>query len=252
VTSGRQWQEETLALEAVILRDDFQLRSGGIDSQHVRKLLGMLKAGKTLPPVKVARIGKALYLVDGFHRYFAHEDYGVSGIAATVARMSLEEAREEAMIANTTHGKALGRADKRKVWDAFVEAGRHLESPEVPKSSRVISADLNGMYSHETVRARLRELGLELNEGPAFKPRSEGEDPGEDDDDSLEGAAVDPLAAERTEEAGRHLEAFGAMLHSLEEDDRRGLLAAARTLLEAWENEEGPARPVEPAVAHPF
>ncbi len=251
MTSVRQWQEETLALEAVILREDFQLRAGGIDRQHVRTLLGMLQAGKPLPPVKVARIGKALYLVDGFHRYFAHEDYGVSGIEASVARMSLEEARGEAMIANTTHGKALGRADKRKVWEAFVEAGRHLESPEVPKSSRVISAALNGMYSHETVRARLRELGLELNEGPTFKPWSDGEGPEEDGDD-LEGPTIDLLTAWRTDEAGRHLEAFAALLHSLEEEDRRGLLAAARTLLAAWENGEGPARPLEPAVAHPF
>jgi len=251
VTKGLQWKEETLALEAITLREDFQLRAGGIDRQHVRKLLGMLQAGKPLPPVKVARIGKALYLVDGFHRYFAHEDYGVSGIEASVARMSLEGARGEAMVANTTHGKALGRADKRKVWDAFVEAGGHLESPEVPKSSRVISAALNGMYSHETVRARLRELGLELNEGPTFKPWSDGEVPEEEDED-LEGPAVDPLAAEQTEEARGHLEAFGAMLHSLEEVDRRGLLASARTLLAAWENGERPNRLVEPAVVHPF
>lgn len=251
MTKSLQWKEETLALDAITLREDFQLRAGGIDRQHVRKLLGMLQAGKPLPPVKVARIGKALYLVDGFHRYFAHEDYGVSGIEASVARMSLEEARGEAMIANTTHGKALGRADKRKVWDAFAEAGRHLESPEVPKSSRVISAALNGMYSHETVRARLRELGLELNEGPTFKPRSDGEGPEEEDDD-LEGLAVDPLAAERAEEAQRHLEAFDASLYSLEGEDRTRLLAAARTLLEGWETGEGPARPVEPAVAHPF
>jgi hypothetical protein len=251
VTTGRQWKEETLALEAITLRQDFQLRAGGIDRQHVRKLLAMLQAGKPLPPVKVARIGKALYLVDGFHRYFAHEDYGVSGIEASVARMSLEEARGEAMVANTTHGKALGRADKRKVWDAFVGAGGHLESPEVPKSSRVISAALNGMYSHETVRARLRELGLELNEGPTFKPWGDGEVPEEEDED-LEGPAVDPLAAERTEEASRHLEAFGAMLHSLEEDDRRELLASARTLLAAWENGEGPNRLVKLAAFHPF
>jgi hypothetical protein len=251
VTTRYQWKEETLLLEAITLREDFQLRADGLDRQHVRKLLGELQAGKVLPPVKVARIGQLLYLVDGFHRYAAHEDYGVSGIEASVARMSLEEAQWEALIANTTHGKPLSQKDKRKKWDAFVEAGHHLESPEVPKPSRVIKAALNGMYSHETIRTRLGKLGLELNEGPTFKPWSDGEGPEEDDDD-LEGSAIDPLAAERTERARGHLEAFGVMLHSLEEEDRRGLLASARTLLDAWENGEGPERLVKPAVAHPF
>ena len=240
---GRQWREEALVLGDIELHPDFQFRVEGVDRQHVRTLLRMLQAGKSLPPVKVARIGKALYLVDGFHRYFAHEGYGAERIMATVARMSLEEARAEAMLANTTHGKAYGRKDKRNVWDAFVQAGSHLEAPGVPKSSRVISAALNGMYTHETVRTRLRELKLELNEGPAFKPWRGGGGTEEDDED-LEGPAVDPLAAERAEGARRHLEAFGSVFHSLEDDDQEELLVSARTLLEALERGERPERPV--------
>ena len=84
---GRQWREDTLALGDIELHPDFQFRVEGVDRQHVRTLLRMLEAGKSLPPVKAARIGKALYLVDGFHRYFAHEDYGAERITVAVARI---------------------------------------------------------------------------------------------------------------------------------------------------------------------
>jgi hypothetical protein len=98
------------------------------------------------------------------------------------------------------------------------------------------------MYTHETVRTRLRELKLELNEGPAFKPWRGGGGTEEDDED-LEGPAVDALAAERAEGARRHLEAFGSVFHSLENDDREELLVSAKTLLEVLERGERPERP---------
>ncbi|MCP8890855.1 hypothetical protein [Sphingomonas faeni] len=237
--AGKQWQERVLALEDVKLRPDFQLRAKGINRAHAAKLQLALEDGKVLPSVKVAAIGKALYLVDGFHRYAAHEALGSTGIKAQVARMTLKEAREEARLANATHGLSLSQADKLKVWEDFTGAGGHLDTLGSLKSSRVIAAEVDHVYSREAIRKKLKAMGLELAEGPEFKPWQRGDDADESDE---------ALVSERVEEAELHLAAFERLFHSLPSDDQGALLGTARKLVEALESGEALKKLAEPAV----
>jgi len=220
---GKQWRDRTLMIEEVREHPDFQLRANGVSLPHVNKLTRQLEAGKALPPIKVAAIGAALYVVDGFHRLHAYRKAKEHSLPAQVARMSIPEAREEARLANTTHGKGLGRADKRRVWDEHIASGGHLDEDGNLKSSRVIEADLNGLYSRETIRTRLRELGLTLNEGPDFEEWKR-EEPDEE-----------ALAQERLEDAENTLAAFIATVPTLDRGDQERLIATARGLLDDLE-----------------
>ena len=229
----KRWQGPARELAMCTVRVDhaFQLRAKGIDPVWAGRLRKALEAGEELPPVKVAEIGKALYLVDGFHRHHAHAALGRSTIPAKVARLSVAGAKEEARLANTTHGKGLSRADKARVWNDYLANGRHLGKHGQLKPCRVIERELGwGVYTHETIRQKLKARGHELD-NPAEYPS--GYKPQRRDD---EGA----LEAERVEEAEGCLRAFGELFPTLPIGDRRALLGAARALLGTLEGAEGP------------
>lgn len=236
---GKQWALRDLRLEEVRERPDFQLRANGINSAHAKRLLRALQDVKELGPVKVAQIGKALYLVDGFHRLDAHKLARRQTISAEVARMSLEEARAEAQQANTTHGLNLNRKDKLRVWADYIASGRHLDDAGALKSSRVIATELDQVYSRETIRQKLKAMGMELNEGEDFKAW------GGDEVDE------DTLAEERADEAENLLAHLAAVLPTLNPGDLQRLTGATRALLDAAERGED-AKGLLEAIRNPL
>ncbi|MGY2736132.1 hypothetical protein [Sphingomonas sp. UYP23] len=237
--AGKQWQAHDLVLSEVHRHPSFQMRAKGVDRAHANRLLKVLQSGGVLPAIKVARVGKALYVVDGFHRMDAHDAAGRETIKGQVAKMSLAEAQEEARLANTTHGKGQTPADKAKAFDAMIAAGDHLDSRGVLKSSRTIAAEMNHSYSHETVRKKLRALGHELAEATefpkGFKPWRGGvaEEPEE------------MLAEELAADARGHLKALHHLFFDLSDEDQRALLVTARELVGALERGERPERELE-------
>lgn len=237
---GKQWAAGELPLEQIREDTRFQLRAHGIKQREVKRLRRRLDAGETLPRVKVAAIGKAFYLVDGFHRLEAHRLAGRKTIGTDVARMSMEEARSFALLANTTHGLSLSQKDKAAIWEAYVAAGDHLQAPGVKKSARRIEDELNGTYSRETIRKRLRTIDGEMapddTPGGGLKPRYGPED------EAL-------LAWERADLAASDLRSFVTAWPSLEPEDQRRLLRAARDMVETLERGEAWGDRLEPAGA---
>lgn len=228
---GPQWADKDLRVTQIQRRPDFQLRAGGVQRGHVATLRRVLDDRRPLDPVKVAQVGAALYLVDGYHRLAAHELAGRETIAARVARMSLPQAKEEAKLANTKHGLRLTNADKRRIFQAHVDAGLHRDAAGKLKSRRAIAADLNHIVSPGFVRARLLEmdLGDELDEVDPV-----GTWTGREEADEAE------LEAERLDDAEDLLRRFGDLFPSLGDDDKPGLLTAARGLLDALERGDMP------------
>lgn len=232
MTRGRQWELVRLPLDDIRTRADFQFRVEGLDHPNLNRIMATLEAGgEARDPVRVARVGKVLYLVDGFHRLEAYRLTGRHHIQALVATMSLPEAREEAMRLNAQNGKPYSRKDKQRLWDAYVAEGRHLEHDGKARGSRTISAELGQAYSHQTVLTKLKSLGLEIDEGTEFggvyKPRSL-------DDDAQ--ADLEELALE----AEHHLRQVGGILPSLEAHERERLLKVAKGIVEALERGEKP------------
>jgi hypothetical protein len=216
------------------------MRVGGLDKRHVRVLEQALQAREYLPPIKVAKVGKALYVVDGYHRLEASNGAGCSSIMAEVATMSLSAAKDFALLANTRHGKNLKTADKALIFDTYVEREKHLDARGNVKPSRVIEVEINRVYSHETIRKRLKARGIELNMSVEFpggyKPyRSGGDD--EDDEESF--------ADYRAAEAHGHLEGFASLFVTLEDPSQRELIGIAGKLLDSLQRGAWPQEPLE-------
>lgn len=233
MTPGKQWQDETLKLDAIRTRPELQFRVAGLHPQHIKRLEAVLEAGREpMEPVRVARVNQALFLVDGHHRLEAHRRAGKATIAAKVARMSLQEARDHARTANTRHGKGLNRDDKLAIWASFVADGGHLDATGSPKTSRAIAADLGGIWSHETVRQKLRALGLldEATEFPnGYKPYGGG-----DEADEAE------LQLELEAELLDALRTFGGRFGQLDAQGKRRFLKGAQGVLAAIEQGQEP------------
>lgn len=225
-----KWRPHNLAVEDVRERDEYQVRAGGVSPHHVRVLARAMDCEGDLEPIKVAKIGRAHWVVDGFHRLAAARKLGWSHIAASVATMSAGEAQGYSLLSNTKHGKGLSRHDKTRLFEQYVEQGKHVGADGVVKASRVIQGELNHIYSHETIRTKLKALGVEVDlevEYPGgYKPYGGG---GDDEAD---------LALELAEGAQRHLEAFGSLFFDLEDYAQREMLKAARELVGRLERGE--------------
>jgi hypothetical protein len=73
-----------------------------------------LREGIKLPPVKLYRVGSSYYLVDGWHRYFAHKKVGLLDIEVEIIDGTMRQATLYAIGANDGHGLRLTNDDKRK------------------------------------------------------------------------------------------------------------------------------------------
>ena len=221
--------------------DRFQFRaSKDVDGAHVRSLARDMAANGQLEAVKVAKVGKAHYVVDGFHRRAAAERIGWSSIDVLAAKMSMGEARDFALLANTRNGKSLSRADKANIFEVYVADGKHRDEHGEVKPSRLIAAEMHVGYSHEAIRKKLKARGEEPRKEVEYpNGYSPYNPPGEPDEDYL--------AFELALEAERHLKDFGDVFFSLEDHHQRELLATARELLGRLERgERGEAEPGAP------
>lgn len=135
------WVEDWVPLNEIIQHPDLQVRAKGTNPQAVSQYRDMTKAGKTPPPIKVARVDdkdhRGLFLVDGWHRMEAGaletmELSGVIEVKVAIAPMSMREAALQAAAANQNHGERLKPQDREAVFKAFIRVGRHRTKPKEP------------------------------------------------------------------------------------------------------------------------
>lgn len=225
VTQGKQWEPLDLPIDDARTHPSLQNRVDGLNAANLGKIVRVLAdGGETREPIRVARVGKALYVVDGFHRREAYLQAGRTKIPALVAKMSLSEAQEYARTANVANGKPLSRSDKEALWKAYVAEGRHIDNDGTPRPSRAIMADLGHVWSHETIRKRLRTEGVQLDTAVEFPDGYKPYRP--DEGEMYEDALL---------ETERAIGDLGALLPTLEVDDQQRYLGCVRTLLDAIE-----------------
>src|SRR5690606_4847152 len=116
-------QSVALPLNRIILSEQLQARGGEVSAAFIERYARAMESGSTFPPVRVAKVGEALYLVDGFHRYHATRQLGWEGIDAVVVECSWPQAKLEAARANLTHGIPLRNSEYRRVFRLFIEGG---------------------------------------------------------------------------------------------------------------------------------
>ena len=229
VLAAPSWRQETLRIADIRLDDRFQLRALGTDQAHVGKLERALRDDVDLPPIRVARIGKVLYLIGGHHRLEAHQRLRRATIVAEVARMSLAEALAASVRENTDHGKNLSRNDKRAHWARYVAEEMHLKQDGSVKGSTTIERELGGIYTRPTIRKLVKALGVDMTEWGEEFPG--GYTPRQDED---------ALERDRFWNAMEGLEHFRSEYLTLESEDQRELRETARNLLNALDRGEAP------------
>ena len=232
MTQGKQWEPCDLPIDDARTHPSLQNRVDGLDAANLNKIVRTLAAGgEAREPIRVARVGKSLYVIDGFHRREAYRQEGRTTIPALVAKMSLPEAQEYARTANVANGKPLSRADKEALWKAYVDEGRHLDAEGTPRPSRAIGADLGHVWSHETIRKKLRAEGVQLDTAVEFPDGYKRRQMSEQD-----------MAEAQLFDAEVAIGDLGALLPALDPDDQRRLVAAARAVLDAIDNDDDGAR----------
>lgn len=142
----------TVSISDIVLRSDFQMRFKH-DQGIIRRYATAYRQGANMPPLKVAKIGKALVLVDGWHRLAALESLEHSLADVEIIPCTNErEALWLAASANLSHGLPLKAREMIPVFKAYIKAGKHRPYPDVFKSYREIAADLGGIVSYGTIR----------------------------------------------------------------------------------------------------
>lgn len=143
----------SLSITEIVIDDALQVRAK-IDGGTVNRYADAMRVGVVFPPIKVVRINGAYVLIDGWHRIAAATSAGHTVIEAEAVPVEdFETAGWLAAAANLSHGLPLKRAERRKVFRAYVSARQYRKgrTGNRIKSAREISAELGGLVVHRTV-----------------------------------------------------------------------------------------------------
>lgn len=114
----------SLNLDAIVVRDDVQVRVAGLDGQTVQTYTTVLENGGVLAPLTVIRLADGSYvLADGFHRYQALAEVGVLKTLVQVKDGEEEDVLIAAEEGNLKHGLALTTEDKKNILRRRFERG---------------------------------------------------------------------------------------------------------------------------------
>ena len=112
-----------------------------LNQEVVDEYSEVLREGGKLPAIKVYRVGSRHYLVDGWHRYFAHKKAGLADIEVDIIDGTIRDATRYAAGANDDHGLRRNNDDKRKSVMMLLDDLEWAEwsDREIAKASKVSS-----------------------------------------------------------------------------------------------------------------
>lgn len=151
-----------LEVELSAIRTDpmMQVRDR-LDENNKKRLRSAYRSGAEVPPLLIAFVeGDEEWpvVIDGHHRFTVLEKLEaeakvrggepVETVKAKIVKLSRAEARYQAAMANNTHGLQLKPRETRRVFAAYVGAGRHRNGDGF-KSYREIGKDMS--RDHKTI-----------------------------------------------------------------------------------------------------
>lgn len=130
---------------------------------------------KRLPPITVGRIGNSgkLILIDGFHRVKAAALAHLREIPAVIIETTIADAKWLAVEANFANGVPITRAEKRRVFRRFVDAGKNIKEDGSLMSSRELAKALP-IGSYQTMLTWMKQ------DYPAIYANMTGNEPEEE------------------------------------------------------------------------
>jgi ParB-like chromosome segregation protein Spo0J len=215
--SAAQGAPQTIdvALKDLAMDPAIQVRQR-LSQPTISRYADAMRAGQAFPPIKVAYVDGACYLIGGWHRVEAAKVVGLTSLTAELIDAPKSHLAWLAADDNLRHGLPLNRGREAKAaFKAYVTARRHRTADVGYKSYRQIAQDLHGLRSHETIRNWMRA------EYPAVYRAMAGEREEETNTAPLNSPQPDPLAAARD-----YLQQVAAMARGITDPDRRGELIA--------------------------
>jgi uncharacterized ParB-like nuclease family protein len=122
--------EQLLDMSVVRIDGDTQPRTA-INPGIVQEYAEAMQAGVEFPPITVVHDGAAYWLVDGFHRFFAHRRLNRQQIGAEVVSGELSDARWLSVAANKAHGLRRTNEDKAKAVTRALKLRPDLGNPAI-------------------------------------------------------------------------------------------------------------------------
>ena len=149
-----QEQQNIRAVDLTSIARDWTLQARNkLDERTINSYAKAMASGIEFPPVTLADIDGRLLLVDGFHRYEAAAQAGMTFIRAIVEPMDERQALRTVALANLTHGLPLKAPEKRNAFRLYIKGGGHRDlKTRRLKSYRVIAEEMHGVAQHTTIR----------------------------------------------------------------------------------------------------
>lgn len=113
---------ESILIEQIVLDENVQMREA-LDKTTVEQYVANMENGDSFPPIVVYLIDGRYILSCGYHRMAAHKQLGKTEILAEVKKGTINEAFDENVLSNKSHGKAWTQKERRKI------AMRYLSDP---------------------------------------------------------------------------------------------------------------------------
>lgn len=165
-TRNTNMNEQMLDISKIRIDGDTQPRLA-IDQVVVADYADLLESGTNFPPVQVVSDGAVHWLVDGFHRYFAHRKLGRKHIKAEVTTGLLEEAQWLSLTANKAHGLRRTNNDKAKAVIKALKMKPQLSDSAIAEHIGVNDKTV-AKYRESIANAR------KLREGHSTAPKAAG------------------------------------------------------------------------------
>jgi len=156
--------EQVLDIAVLRIDGDTQPRVG-IDQAVVQEYADAMQGGVEFPPVDVVHDGSAYWLVDGFHRFFAHKKLNRPKIKATVTTGLQSEAQWRSLAANKSHGLRRTNEDKAKAVTRALKLRPAAGNPAIAEHVGV-SVETVRRY-RETLERQRAAQGAQIAASPA-------------------------------------------------------------------------------------
>lgn len=175
--------KDVLLNEINLSPDHLQMRSDGMDADHVEQIIEAIEGGHSVPPLTAYQVGEKLWLVDGHHTHAAYKAIDRTEVRCNVYTGSFDDAIDYAAGANAEHGKRRSRADRQLAVETLIVRNPSRSNREIARKAKVSE------FMVRAVRKRLRE-----DEEGAIKSHPTTTEPESDTSASAEAA---PDAAPR-------------------------------------------------------
>ncbi len=168
-----------ISLKDIHIDPELQPRVDGIDPAHVAVLQNALDSW---PPISVVATDGCYLLVDGFHRYAAAQNLGLTEIAVTVLPPPADgDLHALAFSLNAAHGRPLSLDDRRSFATRLLTQNASASNMEVSRqaglSPSTISALRERLEAAEQIDVASERIDSNGNRYPAPSDRPAGQLP---------------------------------------------------------------------------